>query len=153
MRQIITLFAVLFASISFAQIQVSQVHTKAEEHVVGSLKPAGYFHSELTYRIEDKDTIYTLMYRNAKYSQIRDYKSLKFSGEDNTLNQLYDVIKSVFSDENKKNKDFKVELKLGETQVIISNFKTMGITSAMFFTSDGYFYLTEKQLDKLFGKV
>ena len=118
---------------------------------MGTIKVVGSIQAQLYYRIVEEDTLYTLLFRNQEYQQLVDYSSVTFSAEDNTLKKLYDILKSVFTEENKKNKEYKVKLKLGETEVIISNFRIMGGTSVMFFTSDGYITLTEKQVDKLFG--
>jgi hypothetical protein len=42
---------------------------------------------------------------------------------------------------------------LGKEAVSISHTKGMGVTSAMFIVKNAYFMLTEKQVDKLFGKL
>lgn len=134
---------------SYSQIQVRQSSPQVE---VGKVSYMGNFHSELSYNVLDDDTTYTLMYRNSEFKTLVDVESIKFSSVGNTYNTLYDLIKSVYSPENVKNKDYKVEFRLGETEVIVSNVRMMGITTAMFFTTKGYFYITEKQLDRLFGK-
>lgn len=150
MRTLFTLVAVLITSVSFAQLQVKQTSPK---QVIGNIKAGGVLHCELAYRIDgDMDTVYTIMFKDAGYSALVDYKSVSFNSDGNTLNELYNVIKSVFSEENKKNKDYKVQFTLGDTDVIVSNWRSMGITGAMFFTKGGYTVIGEKQLDKLFGK-
>lgn len=122
---------------------------------VGKIAPMGTFTAELSYTINDadtKDTSYTFRFRNHKYTQIDSYESVQFSGEGNTAEQLYKVFKSVFTDENKNNKDYFVHFSLGKETVAISHTKSMGITSAMFQAKDAYVMLTEKQINKLFGK-
>ena len=133
-----------------AQIQIQNPNP---EVIVGKCKNGAYTQAQLSYVIQqDKDTLYTFLFLNAKYSTLTDYQSIVFSGENNTINDFYSVLKSFFSDENKKNKDYKVEFKLGATQVIASNLRIMGVTSVMILTSKGHVYLTEKQVDKVFGK-
>lgn len=151
MKPILLSIFTFIAVSSFSQIQVNKIEPA---NVVGRIKSVGSLVAEITYRIqEDKDTLYTLLYRNSEYSTLVDYQSVKFSSEGNTLNELYKIMKSVFADENKKNKDYKVSFKLGETEVIVSNFRMMGVTNAMFFTRKGHFFISDKQLEKLFGKV
>lgn len=150
MRTLFTLLAIILASTSFAQLQMKQSSPKV---VIGTIKAGGVLHQELSYRLDgDKDTVYTLMYKNVQYRTLSDYESVSFNSDGNTLEELYKVMKSVFSSENAKNKEFKVQFTLGETDVIVSNFRQMGITTAMFYTKDGYTFIGEKQLDKLFGK-
>lgn len=122
---------------------------------VGKIAPMGSFTAELSYQINEKDTkdtIYTLRFNNAKYTHITSIESVRFSGVDNTVVELYKMFKSVFSEENKKNKDYIVQFNLGKDAVAVSSIKSMGITSAMFTYKEAYFSLTEKQVDKLFGK-
>ena len=132
--------------------QISEAKKVEPQKVIGTIKSVGMTQHELSYRINEGDTLYTLMYRNADYKYITEFEFVNFSGEDNTLDKLYDILKSVFSEENKKNKEYQVKFKLGEKDVIVSNFRTMGVTSVMFFTHDGHCFWTEKQIDKLFGK-
>ena len=145
----VLLFTVMLTSVAGrSQIEIKKKEPKV---IMGTIKVVGSIQAQLYYRIVEEDTLYTLLFRNQEYQQLVDYSSVTFSAEDNTLKKLYDILKSVFTEENKKNKEYKVKLKLGETEVIISNFRIMGGTSVMFFTSDGYITLTEKQVDKLFG--
>ena len=149
MKQLLIAFVLLLSFQSFAQLQVKKASPATK---IGSVNSGGRFLAELSYKVEEGDTTYTLMYRNCEYKQILSIESVKFNSEGGTVEQLYTILKSVFSDENKKNKEYKVELRLGDTDVIISNFRMMGVSSAMFSTTKGYVYLTEGQLDKLFGK-
>jgi hypothetical protein len=124
--------------------------------IVGKIAPMGAFIAELSYRpneADETDTTYTLRFNNMKYTHIDAITSVQFSGIGNAVSGLYKVFKSVFSEENKSNKDYTVQFTLGKELVSISHTKGMGITSAMFLIKDAYFMLTEKQVDKLFGKL
>lgn len=138
-----------FTTSSFAQLQLQDSGSKSV--LVGKCKNGMYTQAELSYTLVGNDTMYTLTYLNAKYTTLTDYVTLTFSEEGGTKNQLYTVFKSFFSDENKKNKEYKQAFKLGNEQVIASNFRAMGVTSMMLYTSKGYCYLTEAQVEKLFG--
>lgn len=147
------LLSLLLSTASFAQLTISKPsENKALEAKVGEVKNMGVFIADLTYRVAEKDTVYTIMYKNAAYTTLTDIKSISFESEGNTVNELYAAFKTFFSDENRKNKDYKLQLKLGETDVFLSNLRTMGVTRVMIFTARGHFYLTEKQLDTLFGR-
>lgn len=130
----------LFPLVTSAQIEVKPSSTK---FTVGKIKTV-----ELYGLIIDKDTSYVIMYYSAKYKTITDIRSISFKDNDSTIENLYKTLSSFFTDENRDNKEYKVEFKLGETNVIVSNMKP----SIMFWTPEGYFFLTEKQLKNLFGK-
>ena len=141
------LSALLLVSVTgYGQIEMRPELKKIE---IGSIKTP---RAELYGTVVDGDTTYTLMYKNAAYQTLTDFQSVSFSNDENTLGTLYDILKSVFKEENKKNKDYKVQFKLGETEVIVSNYRSMGMTAAMFFTTRGHTFFSEKQVDKLFGK-
>ena len=146
---LITIFCFIGLKLS-AQIQIQ---TSNSEVIVGKCKNGAYTQAQLSYTIqEDKDTLYAFLFLNAKFSALTDYQTIQFSGENNAVSDLYNILKSFFTEENKKNKEYKVEFKLGNTQVIASNVRIMGVTSVMIFTTKGYVYLTEKQVEKVFGK-
>jgi predicted peroxiredoxin len=146
----ILLSGLLLASI-ICQAQI-ELRKPEQKKVVGQIKMMGTTEQSLSYVVIDEDTVYYFLFRNQEYKHLIDYSSVEFSGQDNTLEKLYKILLSVFSDENIKNKEYKVNFKLGNTEVIVSSWRMMGITAAMFFTNDGYCYLTEKQIKKLFGR-
>lgn len=135
--------------------QISIPEKSAPATTIGKIAPMGTFTAELSYSINEvdvSDTIYTLRFRNHKYTQIDSYEKVRFSSEGNTVDELYKAFKSVFTEENKRNKDYLIHFTLGKDVVAISQAKSMGITSAMFLVKDAYVLLTEKQINKLFGK-
>jgi hypothetical protein len=135
---------------SMAQLQVQKV---PETTVVGKTYNGGSSPVlELSYRLEGTDTLYTFMFINSKYS-MGDYQSVHFSGEGNTLNDLYNILMTFFTDEHKKDKDYTVNLKLGSENVVLKNYRIFGSTSVMFYTPKGYCFLTEKQIKKVFNRV
>lgn len=141
------LLSVALSQTCQAQIQVKKPVNKFN---VGEVKQTG----TLLYGIigETNDTTYVLMYRNAEYQTLVDFKTVHFGNQDSTLTEFYKILKSVFLDENIKNRDYRVEFKLGDEDVSVSTYRIMGVTSVRFYTQKGYCYLTEKQIDKLFGK-
>jgi len=145
---VVILFLLHFHNDVYSQIQIIENGKKTE---VGKLK-AGYITiAELTYSIEEKDTVYSMIYRNAKYSQIDSYETLTFSGEGNTLNTLFDLMQKAILSENPK--EYEVTIKLGIEPLIIKGYKSMGVKGVQFLTSKGWLApINETQLKKLFGK-
>lgn len=144
------IFAFLYCFHAEAQIQIQKSESPV---VIGKCKNGAYTQAQLSYMVQsDKDTLYNFSFLNAKYTTIDEYQDLLFSGENNTLNDFYGILKSVFKDENKKNKEYQVEFKLGNTQVVVSTYRTMGVTSVLLTTGKGYCYLTEKQVKKIFNR-
>lgn len=131
---------------AFSQIQVSQ---SAPAVKVGEVKYFGKFIASLSYAVNGSDTLYTFTYHNAKYTTLDDIKVISFHGNSDAL---YIAFKSVFTEENKTNKEYKLPLKIGDTEAVISTERNLGTTSAMFLAAGGYVYLTEKQIDKLFNR-
>lgn len=140
----------IFTNSSSAQI--SAITPVEKPTVVGLVKSGGYTLGELSYTLDEGDSLYTLKYYNREYKQLVDYQYIRFSADQEVLNTLYNALKSVFLPENAKNKDYKLEFKLGETIIIVGTYRSMGITMASLFALKGWTYYTEKQVDKLFGK-
>lgn len=150
MKYLLTL--TLCALFLFGTSQISQPTKLPPTVTIGKIAPLGSFVAELAYQVNNGDTAYTLSFNDASYTQINSIENVRFAGGENTVNELHKAFKSVFLSENKKNKDYIVHFTLGKDVVAISNTKSMGITSAMFLVRQAYFTLTEKQVDKLFGK-
>lgn len=145
----ILIAAMLLPLAASAQIEVSQT---SKTVIIGAVKKGGAISSELSYKVSGADTSYTIVFNNLKYQHIDDFKSFSFLGTGNALNGLYDVINTFFSDLHKKETDYEVNIKLGGNDINITSSRTMGITTAVIHAKGGFFYLTEKQVDKLFGK-
>lgn len=151
MKKLIFSLLFLVPVLSFAQIAIQSAGTE-KKGTLGVVKGLGYYIGEISYTIEGKDTTYTFYFRNNKYSQLVDVQYVSFDEQGGTLNQLYDVMKSVFKEENKKNKDYEVKFNLGDTPVIVSGTKLSGTYVLWFYTPNGYCYLRENTVDKLFDK-
>lgn len=148
------LIACLLTTLSH-QGQIGTIQKSTPSVTVGKVAPVGTFIAELSLDInpvDDKDTTYTLKYRDYQFKQTVSIESIKFSGIGDTEDQLYNVFKSVFLEENRNNKEYLLKFTLGEKPVAIGNYKSMGTTMAIFMNGRSYFYLTDKQVDKLFGK-
>ena len=118
---------------------------------VGKVKMGMYYVAHLSYTVQDSDSIYTIMYRNAKYQHIDSYETTSFTSNNGEVEQLYNLIKSVFSLEDIKGYSASVDLN-GDYIKIVGT-KNLGVKSVVLMTSSGYTNgITENQVDKLFGK-
>ena len=150
----VLMFTFFVINITNAQISVTSVTNKAKV-VVGKIAPLGAFIADLTYRVDGVDTVYSLCHHNQKYKTLTDINCVVFLGRDNTFESLYTLFKSVFLEENRKNKDYLVSFKLLDDGYVIRTRRYFGVTQVQFsnelFTQ--YVSFTEKQVDKLFGKT
>ena len=137
---------------SFGQVQIIEVD-KNQSVTIGKLKSGFAFIAELEYKLDNKDTVYTLSFQDNRYTQITSIKSVSFNSDGDALNSVYSIFKSVFKDENKKNKDYNVTFNLGQKTVQVINSRMMGITYVRLLVDNSYSIpLLESQVDKLFGK-
>jgi hypothetical protein len=146
------LLLALVATVSFGQIQVLEVN-KTPKVTLGKIKSGLAFVAEMEYEANKSDTLYTLSFRDYKYQQITSIRLISFNSDSDAFNSFYSICKSVFNDENRKNKDYSVTFKLGGETILVANYKMMGMTYVQIFDGTGMSTpLTESQLNKLFGK-
>ena len=153
MKKILVVAIALIATVnSFGQVQIIEVD-KNQSVTIGKLKSGFAFVAELEYKLDNKDTVYTLSFQDNRYTQITSIKSVSFNSDGDALNTVYSIFKSVFKDENKKNKDYNVTFNLGQKTVQVINSRMMGITYVRLLVDNSYSIpLLESQVDKLFGK-
>ncbi len=94
---------------------------------------------------------YLWMYNNLKYTTITDIKSISFTASDEELEGLYNLLKTQMGAE----KGAEKRLELGKHTLNFTTTKNLGVPSLVIYdlsAGGGYFLLSSKQLDKLFGK-
>ncbi|MFO0415467.1 MAG: hypothetical protein ACK50E_07410 [Bacteroidota bacterium] len=160
MRFIFLYLLLSLTVISNGQLVSEKVETST---YIGKVKSNSSILASLEYRLDDnKDTIYTLKYRNFKLSNLLEYETFTFKNDGNTINQFYDILKSFFTEENKKNKEYQVAVKFRDKSLYLFNWRNLGVTNVGISLSrynivdnsidSGYCYLTEKQINKLFSR-
>jgi hypothetical protein len=149
MKKLLVITMVLTSFVSYGQIQEINI---PKSTIVGSIIPMNVFITELTYTTQSNgEKVYEWKYRNGKYTTLDSYEIIKFSGDGNTLETLYGMIKNVFKSDDIKN--YNKEVMLGNSLLIIKGYRYMGINGVTFFTEKGWIpAMNEKQIDKLFGK-
>jgi hypothetical protein len=147
------LIALCFVSLSgFAQIKdVSSDEPKLEEigKVGGGV--SAFLSSLSVLRDASGTNTYSWKYNNFKYTTITDIKSIVFTATEEELESLYKILKTQMSAE----KGAEKKLVLGKQTINFTTTKNLGVVSLVITDlSDGggYFMLTNKQLDKVFGK-
>jgi hypothetical protein len=113
-------------------------------NVVGEVKEKTRLVSKLTWEMSGTDTLYIFTFANAKGATFSDHQAIVFSGA-KMLNNFYIALKSAFADKN-----YNVKWTEGGLDITISRGEPKG--TVMISVENGHCYLTEKQLDKTFGK-
>ena len=128
----------MFACFSM-QGQIGQVEDVPKTKVIGvANKMAGLP------KLEVRDDLYQLTFTNLEYPALKEIETLSFYGDPEGLDYLYDFLKGQF-----KTKDMKT-ITLGDNQILVK--KTMGSLRVMV-SEHVWFYLSKKQLDRLFVKA
>ncbi len=139
----------IFALSIHAQIEMAET---ANWEKIGEVKSLGTTLAKLEYKITDADTVYFLLMKDFKKQQEVNYFSLKFKGTGGAYSQFYQLLKSFFTDDNRKNKEYMQTFKLGSEGVNLQHCTLIGRHGVRLTTRDGYINLSEKDIDKLFGK-
>lgn len=142
----------LFPSILFSQIKVLDNEKPITVGKVGGGATSPFIASlQFSKGSDDIDT-YTLLYNNLRYTTIEDINSIVFTATKVELENLYVILKNCLLDDSGNEK----QIELGKELVIVKTIKNFGVKSLQITTSDegstGFFFLSSKQLDKLFGK-
>lgn len=133
MKKVILTIAVVLASMSAnAQLIVKEA---AKDSVVWQASKLYSVPKIIKFTI-DSVNMYTIYYRNAKYTQISDIDYISL-GDRETSIQFFDICKSVLDTGN----EYNVEL---EGKSIRISKGAMG--TIMIWTSSSYFYLSNKQV-------
>jgi hypothetical protein len=132
-----------------AQIQMA---SNAKWETIGEVKSIGRTLAKLEYRIAGADTLYFLLMKDFTKQEETNYFSINFNGTGNTFNLFYNLLISFFANENRQNKNYMQTFKLGETGVNLQHTSLIGRHGVRLTTKEGYINLSEKDIDKLFGK-
>ena len=156
MRKTILLLSIVtwFNIITNAQVQVSNIKQPVR---IGESKNGPYSIAKLSYLVDEtnkNDTTYTFAFRDSRYKDRMEYAAISFKSDGNAKDDFYSIISTVFSNENKRNKQYEVHFKLGNELVQVKNFRFTGITYAMIvFNGNAQTTpLLKSAVDKTFGK-
>jgi hypothetical protein len=148
-------YALILAFATILQLQLyAQLEEKesSEWQVIGRLHFGGITKARMQYTLNGRDTTYMLLVKDAGEKDRTKYFSIVFKGIDNTYAKLYEILKSFFLDEHKKDRKYIRAFDLGTTGVSVQHYRLIDGRGVMFYTRDGYALWTERDIDKLFGK-
>lgn len=132
-----------------ATAQISEVK-HPDRYYVGKIEKKGIQVVSLSYTVENSDSSYILQYINAEYKHVVDIKGIAFLGTNGAVESLYKSMKAAL----KLKDDDRNSFQLGFDNISLSSFKDDdGVRKVFVYVNDkGYFTLSEKEIDKLFGK-
>ncbi|RYD78670.1 MAG: hypothetical protein EOP53_10825 [Sphingobacteriales bacterium] len=136
--------------VSHSYGQLQEIETSGWTDV-GHLKRLGTTIAKMSFKASGSDTSYHLLMKDFTKQQEVNYFSVSFSNVDNTFGRLYDLLKSFFLSENKQ-KNYTRAFKLGAEGVHLQHTAVIGSKAVRLTTNDGYINLSEKDIDKVFGK-
>ena len=151
-NMLISLFCVFSFQMLNAQITMAE---KSDWKQVGKLRSLGSTIASLEYKESGRDTTYLLLMRD--FTRRGDnaelqFFTIKFNGVDNTLDTFYQLLKSFFLDENRKNKNYNQTFRLGDQMVYLQHNLLITGNGVMLTTKEGYINLSKGDIDKLFNK-
>ncbi len=151
------LFAFLFSLVSFGQLKELE-SSKINWTTIGEIKWLKNTKASLKYFENNRDTTYLLYLQDEQKLQntsgmaVTKYFSIRYNGIDNTTGNLYDLLSSFFSDENRKNKKLEKIFTLGNEMVHVQHYPKLSGHAIMFSTKENHIVFTQKELTKLFNR-
>jgi hypothetical protein len=119
--------------------------------VIGHLKRLGGTIAKMEYKVSGNDTLYNLLMKDFKKQEETNYFGLGFRSTGNSFGRFYSLLKSFFLPEN-KGRDYMKTFRLGNENVNLQHTVVIGSKAVRLTTTEGYINLSEKDIDKVFGK-
>jgi hypothetical protein len=148
MKKLLVLLLVLVSVASYGQLSTSG-NSKEIGRYSDIMNPAKSG-DLVSYEINNEKE-YKWSYINMENPDGRDFvrTTIKFKGDDKLINDLYVILKTQLKEEN-RNKPY--SLTLGDVDLEVVGMRLLGVSQLSIRTKNSWFYINEKQLDKLFGK-
>ena len=148
MKKLLVLSMVLVSLSSYGQLSTSG-NSKEIGRYVDIMNPAKSG-DLVSYEINNQKE-YKWSYVNMENPDGKDFVRtyIKFKGDEKLIDDLYNVLKDQLKEENR---DKPYNLTLGETDLEIVGMKLLGVNQLSIRTKNSWFYINEKQLNKLFSK-
>jgi hypothetical protein len=142
----------LFIIASFTGNTQIEEKERADWQTIGRLKFGGITKAKMEFTASGPDTTFMLFIKDVRDQPDNHYFSIIFRNINGTYETLYNILKSFFLPENKKNRRYSRTFNLGNSSVNVQHHQLITGRGIMFSTNDGYTYWSEKDIDKLFGK-
>lgn len=119
--------------------------------VIGHIKRVGTTIAKMEYKASGADTAYNLLMKDFTKQAETNYFSLGFRSTGSSFERFYQLLKSFFLPGN-KSKSYMKTFRLGNDQVNLQHIALIGSKGVRLTTTEGYINLSEKDIDKLFGR-
>ncbi len=150
MKKTTLIISILFSLSGTAQLSTSGGIKKS---TIGKISVLGDMVAELSFTVDkNNDTIFLLSYKDQGYEILTQYNVVAFRNTNDAINNLYSLLTSFIKDEGKHSDGYYESAMLGDNRLSIKSRKYMGKVTITIFTDEGYFYLSEKGVKKLFDK-
>jgi hypothetical protein len=141
----------LLAGSTAARAQITEYATSGKAWIKYSeLSSLGFSKASLQYVVNEGDTTFLLQMYDQR-PELKNYFSLKFRSEGNTLSSLYKILLSFFEKDNWRNKDYIRVFDLGEEKVSVYKSGMIESKAIVFSTDKGRIQFTKREVEKLFG--
>lgn len=145
-------FILSFMSIGLlTHAQLKELSRSTDWQTLGEVKYVGPAKASLQFIPGKPDTTYLLLMRDSRY-ELKEYFSIRFSGEGGTLENLYEILISFFKKENRKNKNYEKLFNLGDQRVFVQHYRQLTGHQVMLSTNDGHILLGEGEIKRLFNR-
>lgn len=114
------------------------------------LNTLGFSKASLQYVVNENDTTFLLLMYDQR-PELKNYFSVKFRSEGNTLHSLYGILLSVFEKENWKNRSYIRVFTLGNDKVSVYRSPVIESKALILSTDKGRIQLTKREVEKLFA--
>ena len=132
--------------------QLTEYTTEAKGWTTYSeLSSLGFTKASLQYIVNKRDTTFLLTMWDQR-PELKNYFSIKFSSEGNTLPSLNGILLSFFEKDNWRNKDYIRVFQLGDEKVSIYRSGMIEAKAIIFSTGTGRTQFTKREVEKLFGR-
>ena len=148
---LLTVLSLYCISCISLQAQLTEIKPAGDWQIFGQVKYVGAAKASLEYKPGKSDTTYLLLMRDSRY-ELKEYFSIRFNSNGETLGNLYELLISFFKKENRKNKNYSKLFYLGEKRVFVQHFKQLTGHQIMLSTDDGRILFGEGEVERLFNK-
>jgi hypothetical protein len=146
------IFTIIIVLAAFAVPAQLKIADKADWNMKGQVKSVGMLIAKLEYSITEGDTTWFLLMKDFKKQEEVNYFSIRFQSTGNACTQLYELLKSFFTDKNRANKNYMQTFTLGNAGVNLQHCALIAKHGVRLTTREGYINFSEKDIDKLFGR-
>lgn len=147
----VLIFTIALTCLNAAHGQLTEHTGSGKEWTPYSeLNTLGFSKASLQYVVNGSDTTFLLLMYDQR-PELKNYFSIRFSSEGNTLHSLYQILLSVFEKENWKNRSYIRVFTLGQDKVSVYRSPVIESKALILSTDKGRIQLNKREVEKLFS--